>query len=255
LRIAAELDHDKDTPRYLDDVIDIGEWTVNYPRPLILDGVLGWRDRLRMAIDKSGKKHSVVAAEAGITRATLSRVLTATHQNPTLDTIVKIAHAINESVGWILDEPSYVLSADEQRKLHDAVRILENSLRSASRQRPKGLAESNASAVGANREIPRAFAAAGARLVYEAAGDSMIGAGIADRDLLFVRPTNSIREASRKVVICRLGADEYVKHLDVRNGHIRLLSRNEHHGAIDVGDDDDFAVIGIVVGRAGAPVA
>jgi SOS-response transcriptional repressor LexA len=231
------------------------QWSMRFPLPLTIPLVLGWRDRLRMAIEKSGKKHSAVAAEAGITPATLSRVLTAAHQKPTMDTIVRIAHAINENVGWLLDEPSYVLSADEQRKLHDAVRILETSLRSATRQRRKTRAESNAVAIGANREIPRAFASLGARLIYEAAGDSMIEAAIADRDLLFVKPTNSIREASRKVVVCRLGADEYVKHLDVRDGHIRLLSRNERHGPIEVRDDDDFELIGIVVGRAGAPAA
>ena len=236
-------------------VDDNAQWTVYFPRPLILPLMLGWRDRLRMAIERSGKKHSVIAAEAGVTAATLSRVITAAHQRPALDTIVRIAHAIDENVGWILDEPSYLLSADEQRKLHEAVRILETSLRSATRQRRKVRVESNVIAIGANREIPRAFAAAGARLIYEAAGDSMIGAAIADRDLLFVKPTTGIREASRKVVICRLGANEYVKHLDVRNGHIRLLSRNERHGPIEVSDDDDFELIGIVVGRAGAPIA
>jgi len=208
-----------------------------------------------MAIEKSGMKHGAIAAEAGITAATLSRVLTAAHERPALETIVRITHAINENVGWILDEPGYVLSADEQRRLHDAVRILETSLQSATRQRRSARPESNAVAIGANREIPRAFAALGARLIYEAAGDSMIGAAIADRDLLFVKPTNNIREASRKIVVCRIGADEYVKHLDVRNGHIRLLSRNERHGPIEVRDDDDFELIGIVVGRAGAPVA
>jgi SOS-response transcriptional repressor LexA len=216
--------------------------------------VLSWRDRLRMAIEKSGKKHSVIAEEAGITRATLSRVLTAAHQNPSIDTIMSIARAINENVGWILDEPSYALSAEEQRKLHEAVRILETSLKSATRQRREARAESNVVPVGGNREIPRAFAAAGARVIYEAAGDSMIGAAIADRDLLFVKPTNSIRDATRKIVICRVGAEEYVKYLDVRNGHIRLLSRNERHSAMEVGDRDDFELIGIVVGRAGPPV-
>jgi SOS-response transcriptional repressor LexA len=222
--------------------------------PPILRRVLGWRERLRMAIEKSGKKHGAIAAEAGITAATLSRVLTAAHQNPTLDTIVRIARAIGENVGWILDEPNYVLSSDEQRKLHEAVRILETSLRSATRQGHRARAESNAVKVGTNREIPRAFAALGARLIYEAAGDSMIGAAIGDRDLLFVKPTNNLSETSRKVVICRLGADEYVKHLEVRDGHIRLLSRNERHGPIEVRDGDDFELIGIVVGRAGPPV-
>jgi SOS-response transcriptional repressor LexA len=216
--------------------------------------VLNWRARLREAIEKSGKKQSAIAADAGITPTTLSRILTAAHERPTLDTIVRIARALDESVGWILDEPSFYLSADDQRKLHDAVRVLDASLRSAGRRRTVR-PESNAIAVTANREIPRAFAAAGARLIYEAAGDSMIGAAIADRDLLFVKPTNNIREASRKIVVCRLGADDYVKHLDVRNGHIRLLSRNERHGPIEVGTGDEFELIGIVVGRAGAPVA
>ncbi|HXH93367.1 MAG TPA: XRE family transcriptional regulator [Thermoanaerobaculia bacterium] len=216
--------------------------------------MLNWRARLREAIEKSGKKQSAIAADAGITPTTLSRILTAAHERPTLDTVVRIARALDESVGWILDEPSFYLSADDQRKLHDAVRILDASLRSAGRRRTVR-PESNAIAVTANREIPRAFAAAGARLIYEAAGDSMIGAAIADRDLLFVKPTNNIREASRKIVVCRLGADEYVKHLDVRNGHIRLLSRNERHGPIEVGTGDEFELIGIVVGRAGAPVA
>lgn len=234
------------------------EWVILYPRTLILGPVSiesGWRERLRTAIETSGKKHGVVAAEAGITAATLSRILTAAHERPALDTIARIAHAVDENVGWILDEPSYVLSADEQKKLHDAMRILETSLRSATRQRHKARAESNAIAVTANREIPRAFAAAGARLIYEASGDSMIGAAIANRDLLFVKPTTNIREAARKIIVCRLGADEYVKHLDVRNGHLRLLSRNERHGPIEVGANDDFELIGIVVGRAGAPVA
>jgi phage repressor protein C with HTH and peptisase S24 domain len=48
---------------------------------------------------------------------------------------------------------------------------------------------------------------------------------------------------------------KYVKYLDVRNGHIRLLSRNERHSAIDVGDPDDFELVGIVVDRAGAPMS
>ena len=59
----------------------------------------------------------------------------------------------------------------------------------------------------------------------------------------------------RRIVVCRLGGDEYVKQLDIRNGHVRLLSRNERHGPIEVRDRADFELIGIVVGRAGAPVS
>jgi transcriptional regulator with XRE-family HTH domain len=236
-------------------VDDIGEFTIYFPRPALFILVLSWRDRLRMAIEKSGKKHSAIAREAGITAATLSRVLTAVHRNPTLDTVVRVTHAIGENVGWILDEPGYFMSADEQRKLHDAVRVLETSLRNAARQRRSARPEPNVVPVTASREIPRAFAALGARLVYEAAGDSMIGAAIADRDLLFVKPTTSFRDAARRIVICRLGGDDYVKHLDIRNGHIRLLSRNERHAPIEVPDNDGFELIGIVVGRSGTPAS
>ncbi|HEV3484129.1 MAG TPA: S24 family peptidase, partial [Vicinamibacterales bacterium] len=78
------------------------------------------------------------------------------------------------------------------------------------------------------------------------------GAGIADRDLLFVKPTRSMREATGRIVVCRVGDAEYVRLLDVRGTRIRLLSRNERHAPIDVVDNSDLELIGIVVGRTGA---
>ena len=102
-------------------------------------------------------------------------------------------------------------------------------------------------------EIPHAFKFRGARLAYEAAGDSMIGAGITDRDLLYVKPTRSTREAAGKIVVCRIDAAEYVKLLDVRAGTLRLLSRNERYPPMDVPEGPNrFELIGIVVGRSGA---
>jgi len=80
----------------------------------------------------------------------------------------------------------------------------------------------------------------------------MIGAGIADRDLLFVKPTRSTREANGRVVVCRIDGAEYVRVLDLRSGRVRLLSRNERIAPIEIAETSRFELIGIVVGRTGA---
>jgi transcriptional regulator with XRE-family HTH domain len=75
-----------------------------------------WRTRLREAVDRTGKKHSAVARDAGIHPETLSRVLTDGMTRPSFEVVVRIAHATGESVGWLLAEPGYALS-NEQREL------------------------------------------------------------------------------------------------------------------------------------------
>jgi transcriptional regulator with XRE-family HTH domain len=83
-----------------------------------------WRERLRLAIELSGKKHSTVAWEAGVARATLSRVLTGRHAHPTFDTVVRITHAVGENVGWILHETRAPLSAEETEKMSEIAAFL-----------------------------------------------------------------------------------------------------------------------------------
>ena len=207
---------------------------------------------MRAAVKRSGKRHSVVAREAGIAPETLSRILSASHAQPAFDTVVRIARAVNENVGWILDERGFPLSTEEQTQLHKVVRFLDDTLSAAHRRERQ---EPNAIPAGApGVEIPRAFASRGAKLVYEAAGDSMIGAGIAERDVLYVKPVRSTREAAGRVVICRVDGSEYVRALDVRGGRIRLLSRNDRYPPIEVSDDGSqrFELVGVVVGRTGA---
>lgn len=213
--------------------------------------VVDWRERLRAAVKRSGKKQSAVARDAGIAPETLSRILNASHGQPAFDTVVRIARAVNENVGWILDERGFSLSTEEQKQLHKVVRFLDDALSSAHRRERQ---EPNAAPAGApGIEIPRAYANRGARLVFEAAGDSMIGAGIADRDLLFVKPLRSTREAAGRVVVCRIDGAEYVKVLDVRGGRIRLLSRNDRYPPVELTDGSQrFELVGVVIGRIGA---
>ncbi len=86
--------------------------------------MVNWRDRLRDAVNRSGKKHSVIAYEAHVTRATLSRVLTGKHGNPGVDTIVRIAHAVGESVGWIVGEQGFELSGEQRARVRTVAGIL-----------------------------------------------------------------------------------------------------------------------------------
>jgi transcriptional regulator with XRE-family HTH domain len=207
---------------------------------------------LRAAIERSGRKHSAIARDAGIAPETLSRILNAVHGQPSFDTIVRIARAVNENVGWLLDERGFSLSVEEQRELRKVVRFLDDALTGGIVPR-RDAQEPNASPAGApGVEIPRVYGIRGARLAYEAAGDAMIGAGIADRDLLFVKPTRNTRDASGRVVVCRLDGAEYVRVLDVRAGRLRLLSRNERYPPIEIAESaKGFELIGVVVGRTG----
>lgn len=220
------------------------------PPVLILVSEVHWRDRLRTAVERSGRKQSAIARDAGVTPETLSRILTATHHNPAFDTIVRIARAVNENVGWLLGERGFALSSDEQKQLRKVVRFLDDTLTGTPRRERRERLEPNATA--ATSDIPHAFKFRGARLAYEAMGDSMIGAGIADRDLLYIKQTRSTADAAGRIVVCRLDGCEYVKVLDVRAGAIRLLSRNERYPPIEVAEGADcFELIGIVVGRSG----
>lgn len=216
---------------------------------LVLVKPVDWRERLRIAIEKSGKKQSAIARDAGVAPETLSRILNS-RIGPTFETVVRITRAVDENVGWLLDERGFSLSTEEQKQLRKVVRFLDDTLLGSTaprRERP----EPNADAAG-GVEVPRAYSVRGARLAFEASGDSMIGAGIADRDLLFVKPTRSTREATGRIVVCRIDGSAYAKVLDVRAGRIRLLSRNDRYPAIDVDASSQFELIGIVVGRTGA---
>jgi transcriptional regulator with XRE-family HTH domain len=86
--------------------------------------MIDWRARLRLAVALSGKKHSIIAEDAGITPATLSRILTGVHSKPQFETVVRIAHAAGEHVGWILLEPRRGLSSGEAAMLRNVAAFL-----------------------------------------------------------------------------------------------------------------------------------
>jgi len=85
---------------------------------------VGWRERLREAVKASGKKQAVIAWETGMTQESVSRILNAQHVRPSFDTIVRITHAAGETVGWLLEEPGFTLTAEQRAKVRTAGVIL-----------------------------------------------------------------------------------------------------------------------------------
>lgn len=211
---------------------------------------MSWRERLRTAVRASKRKHSAIAADAGIAPITLSRILNAADAKPAFETVVRIAHAVGENVGWLVEETGHALSGEQRRQLAEALEFLQVTLLGPPSPARTARSEPNAVPLRRRAQIPRQEQMRGARLVFRAIGTSMADAGIAEGDLVFVKPIREIHSADGALVVCRLDAAEYLKQLELRGSCVRLLSRNERYTPIDVGDDDDFSLIGIVVGHA-----
>lgn len=77
-------------------------------------------------------------------------------------------------------------------------------------------------------------------------GDSMVGAGICDGDLLMVHRTPDAR--SGQVVVARINDEVTVKRLRRRGRGIFLEAENPHHLTLRVNSGDDFAIEGLGVG-------
>lgn len=81
-----------------------------------------WRDRLRLVIEQDGRKQAAIAWHAGVAPETLSRILNGAH--PRLETVARVAHACGTTVGWLLREHGYSLSAQQRRQLRDAAAVI-----------------------------------------------------------------------------------------------------------------------------------
>jgi SOS-response transcriptional repressor LexA len=100
------------------------------------------------------------------------------------------------------------------------------------------------------REIPEHYYDLGVRMVLRAVGTSLIGRGIVDRDLLFIKPT-PLPETGQ-VIVCRVNAYGFVKIFERAERTVRLISANPLFEPIEVDPDvDDFQCFGVVVGRSG----
>lgn len=77
-------------------------------------------------------------------------------------------------------------------------------------------------------------------------GDSMINAGINDKDLVIVSPREQAKNGD--IVVALLNDEATVKKFEFINNKIRLIAENNAYLPIEVKREDDFKVIGKVKG-------
>ncbi|MFT4576053.1 MAG: DNA polymerase V [Polaribacter sp.] len=75
-------------------------------------------------------------------------------------------------------------------------------------------------------------------------GQSMIGAGLDDNDLLVI--DRSIEPANNKIAVCFLDGEFTVKRLRVENDEVWLQPENPDYPIIKITEENDFVIWGIV---------
>jgi len=75
-------------------------------------------------------------------------------------------------------------------------------------------------------------------------GQSMIGAGLDDNDLLII--DRSIEPANNKIAVCFLDGEFTVKRLRVENDTVWLQPENPDYPTIKITEENDFIIWGIV---------
>lgn len=86
-----------------------------------------WRDRLRKAVERSGRKYAAIAWDAGISPETLSRILNTPQINPHFDTVVRLAQALKVRLGWLVGEPiGPELTAEDEKVLRAVLALVED---------------------------------------------------------------------------------------------------------------------------------
>lgn len=83
-----------------------------------------------------------------------------------------------------------------------------------------------------------------ATFFVRASGDSMINAGIASGDILVV--DRSIDATHGRIVIAALNGELTVKRLSRQHGQVKLIAENPDFPAIDITDEYDMVIWGVV---------
>lgn len=75
-------------------------------------------------------------------------------------------------------------------------------------------------------------------------GQSMIGAGLNDSDLLII--DRSLEPENNKVAVCFLDGEFTVKRLKVNKTGVWLLPENPNYKSIEISEENNFVIWGIV---------
>lgn len=76
-------------------------------------------------------------------------------------------------------------------------------------------------------------------------GQSMIGAGLDDNDLLVI--DRSLEPEHNRIAVCFLDGEFTVKRLKVEKGSVWLQPENPNYKAIKITESNDFIIWGIVI--------
>jgi len=232
-------------------------------------------DRLREILTELRITQREAAERAGVDPSTINDIVQNRRPRVSADLLKRILDGIGVTIGRFFKEPSIELTdrhaelAEEFRRFLDEFIAADAALKAARRQqapvrekatrrgtrrvrRSHDAAERHATVSDVralpNETIPPEYYRRGARLAYRVDGDSMIGAGIYDGSLLYVRPTVDRAAVDGQIVICLLNGAEYVKRLDLRGGQIHLSSENPRYPPIPVDEEmDAFRLVGVVL--------
>ncbi|HBC86236.1 MAG TPA: peptidase S24 [Lentisphaeria bacterium] len=83
-----------------------------------------------------------------------------------------------------------------------------------------------------------------ATFFVRASGDSMTGAGIFHGDILIV--DRALKASDSNVVIASINGEFTVKRLRISDGGISLVPENKHHKPIEIKDESDLRIWGVV---------
>ncbi len=77
-------------------------------------------------------------------------------------------------------------------------------------------------------------------------GDSMIGDGVLDGDVIIVRRVDEAR--SREMVVAIINGEATLKRLVQQGGKVELHPANHNYPVITIGPEDDFRIQGVAIG-------
>lgn len=231
-------------------------------------------DRLREILTEIGISQREAAERAGVDPSTINDIVQNRRPRVSADLLKRILDGIGVPIGRFYKEPSLELT-DRHAQLAEEFRhflgefIAADAAVKAARRQQATVGEKKTSRGGRrversraagrhepvsdvrnlpNETIPPEYYRRGARLAYQVDSDSMIGAGIYDGSLLYVRPTLDRAAADGQIVICLLNGAEYVKRLDLRGGQVHLHSENPRYPAMPVDEEEDtFRLVGVVL--------
>lgn len=201
--------------------------------------------RILVALALSGRDRAWLVRKSRLGVNTVARLLRDTTAEPHPITLKKVTRALGVSAAWLIAAGTRLrpLNAEETDELLRCVATLHSlalGARTDARSAPNVRRESKI-------RVPPHFRATGARQVYRVRGPSLACFGLLDRDLVYVQPTENLRDAVGSIILAHLNGALFLKRLTVgAGGVVALQSACDGYDALIVRNDDDFKLMGRV---------